>query len=689
MKKSIVLIVFSLITYTLFAVEVGGHITENTTWIPDNNPYSVVGNIFIEEGVTLTILPGTHIELGAVLLNNENYVNGCYFMLVGEESTAKMFWVNGRIIAEGTEQDSIVFTRDNDLLYNHWGTIYFDGTSQKSSFSYCKFEYSSLICMSCTKEPKGALSGEISDLSIKNCTFKDNYQGIAVDNGSQMEIINSSFYMQDGINPDWLEGSYQFVTITNENENPAYILMAGNLLPDSNQIEINNINVSLINNILSNIYITADNEPTYFISNNQLHSNYDASIYYDNQFSNYSEIYIDGNNFTTDTEARSSIYCQNGIISNNTFTDVRVSLNHCDFGDTHIFRNNIINGYRLLLNEDWLLFNNILDECYLDMNLSRHTDFYNCFLYLTGMDANYLNYNNFCSCAVLGSFGMYNIMFRNCITTTAIATQNSAGGNIQTNPHNLALIYEDYFGHDYHLSPGSIAIDAGFDTLGYYYPFDLDYNHRVWDGDNNNGTAIIDIGPYEFGAPALGGIEGITYNPINGEPVDYALIKINNENSNFTFTNNVGNFTYTLPAGIYDVYAERMYYENAAVYQVEVVEGEVTLIAIPMSAMVDVEEYEIPHSSSSIINLSNYPNPFNPETTISYQLPENGKAELVIYNIKGQKVKQLISEQLSAGQHSVVWDGRDENNKAVSSGIYFYKFKAGDFDKTRKMILMK
>ena len=688
MKKSIALIVFTLITYTLLAVEVGGHITENTTWIPDNNPYSVVSNIFIEEGLTLTILPGTHIELGAVLLNNENYVNGCYFMLVGEESTAKMFWVNGRIIAEGTEQDSIVFTRDNNLLYNHWGTIYFDDTSQKSSFSYCKFEYSSLICLSCTEEPKGALSGEISDLSIKNCTFKDNYQGMAVDDDSQMEIINNSFYLQDGINPDWMEGSYQFVTITNENENPAYILMAGNLLPDSNQIKINNINVSLINNTLSNIFITADNEPTYFISNNQLHSDYDASIYYDNQFSNYSEIYIDGNNFTTDTEARSSIYCQNGIISNNTFTDVRVSLNHCDFSDTHIFRNNIINGYRLLLNEDWLLFNNILDECYLDMNLSRHTNFYNCFLYLTGMDANYLNYNNFCNCAVLGSFGMYNIMFRNCITTTAIATQNSAGGNIQTNPHNLAFIYEDYFGQDYHLSPGSIAIDAGFDTLSSYYHFDLDYSQRIWDGDGN-GTAIIDIGPYEFSAPALGGIEGIAYNPINGEPVDYALIKINNENSNFTFTNNIGNFTYALPAGIYDVYAERMYYENAAVYQVEVVENEVTLIAIPMSAMVDVEEYEIPHSSSQISNLSSYPNPFNPSTTIKLELAESGKIELAVYNIKGQKVKTLMNCITASGIYEFIWNGKDEVGKSVGSGQYVVKLLHNRKETATKIMLLK
>jgi len=85
----------------------------------------------------------------------------------------------------------------------------------------------------------------------------------------------------------------------------------------------------------------------------------------------------------------------------------------------------------------------------------------------------------------------------------------------------------------------------------------------------------------------------------------------------------------------------------------------------------------------------NYPNPFNPITTICYQLPENGKVELTIYNLKGQKVKTLVNDQLSAGQHSIVWNGTDENNKPVSSGIYFYKLKATNFEKTRKMILMK
>ncbi|HHE40300.1 MAG TPA: T9SS type A sorting domain-containing protein, partial [Candidatus Cloacimonetes bacterium] len=80
----------------------------------------------------------------------------------------------------------------------------------------------------------------------------------------------------------------------------------------------------------------------------------------------------------------------------------------------------------------------------------------------------------------------------------------------------------------------------------------------------------------------------------------------------------------------------------------------------------------------------------NPETTISFSVTQTSSfVTLNIYNIKGQQVKQLISEQLPAGQHSVIWNGKDDNGKFVSTGIYFYKLKTENFEKTRKMILLK
>ena len=90
-------------------------------------------------------------------------------------------------------------------------------------------------------------------------------------------------------------------------------------------------------------------------------------------------------------------------------------------------------------------------------------------------------------------------------------------------------------------------------------------------------------------------------------------------------------------------------------------------------------------------NLSNYPNPFNPTTTITFNLTaEDAKnAELVIYNLKGQKVKQLNIENCKLNIGKVVWNGTDENNQPVSSGIYFYKLNARDFQQIKKMVLLK
>jgi hypothetical protein len=108
---------------------------------------------------------------------------------------------------------------------------------------------------------------------------------------------------------------------------------------------------------------------------------------------------------------------------------------------------------------------------------------------------------------------------------------------------------------------------------------------------------------------------------------------------------------------------------------------------IDFSPFVSMQPETIPQPE---IYLTNYPNPFNPTTTISFSVPQTSSFVILsIYNIKGQKVKTLVNEVLPAGKHSVVWNGRDANGKRVGSGIYFYKLKAGNFTKSRKMLLMK
>ncbi|NQV19102.1 MAG: T9SS type A sorting domain-containing protein [Armatimonadetes bacterium] len=86
---------------------------------------------------------------------------------------------------------------------------------------------------------------------------------------------------------------------------------------------------------------------------------------------------------------------------------------------------------------------------------------------------------------------------------------------------------------------------------------------------------------------------------------------------------------------------------------------------------------------------ANYPNPFNPTTTISFTLKEATEVKIDVYNITGQYVKTLINKHLEADNHNIVWNGNDNEGKSVSSGVYYYKMQAGRYTSTKKMILMK
>ncbi len=91
----------------------------------------------------------------------------------------------------------------------------------------------------------------------------------------------------------------------------------------------------------------------------------------------------------------------------------------------------------------------------------------------------------------------------------------------------------------------------------------------------------------------------------------------------------------------------------------------------------------------SFSTLSNNPNPFNSSTTINFSLPSSGSATLSIYSLTGQWVRTLISGAQTAGSHSVLWDGRDDSGKPVSSGVYISRLKMGNKVAFGRMLLLK
>jgi len=98
---------------------------------------------------------------------------------------------------------------------------------------------------------------------------------------------------------------------------------------------------------------------------------------------------------------------------------------------------------------------------------------------------------------------------------------------------------------------------------------------------------------------------------------------------------------------------------------------------------------EVAPSSNIVSGLANYPNPFNPETTISFNLRQDTDVELSVYNIRGQKVKQLLKGDLAKGNHKIIWNGKGKNDTPVGSGVYIYKITCSGKSKTNKFILLK
>jgi len=107
----------------------------------------------------------------------------------------------------------------------------------------------------------------------------------------------------------------------------------------------------------------------------------------------------------------------------------------------------------------------------------------------------------------------------------------------------------------------------------------------------------------------------------------------------------------------------------------------------------EVNQWILRKSASTIPNTfalhSAYPNPFNPITTLRYNLPEDAQVTLTIYDLIGREVTQLVNTTQEAGYRSVQWNATDKTGKPVSAGVYLYQIQAQDFIETKKMVLLK
>jgi hypothetical protein len=153
------------------------------------------------------------------------------------------------------------------------------------------------------------------------------------------------------------------------------------------------------------------------------------------------------------------------------------------------------------------------------------------------------------------------------------------------------------------------------------------------------------------------------------------------------------NLNYLIPAGESRDFEVMIFPVNAGNFSADLSvtsdDPDHLVAAIPVTAVVMPTANDDNVTPAVTALKGNYPNPFNPTTTIHYSLKTDSPVKIEIYNLLGQKVKTLVNGAKKSGNHSIVWNGKDDAGRNAGSGIYFYKMNTGKYSASHKMVLMK
>jgi len=178
----------------------------------------------------------------------------------------------------------------------------------------------------------------------------------------------------------------------------------------------------------------------------------------------------------------------------------------------------------------------------------------------------------------------------------------------------------------------------------------------------------------------ISGVVRTTQNaPINGATVSAG--------SYSATTNTAGAYSIYIPVGNWSVTASKTGYVTQTIDDVIVIANQTTTVNFQMVPGTENANDVIPITATEL--LGNYPNPFNPETTLSFALKDAGRVKLRVFNLKGQLIRELVDQDLPSGYHKFIWNGRDQQGRPVASGVYCYRLETGNYDKIKKMILMQ
>lgn len=195
---------------------------------------------------------------------------------------------------------------------------------------------------------------------------------------------------------------------------------------------------------------------------------------------------------------------------------------------------------------------------------------------------------------------------------------------------------------------------------------------------------FLQVGPtYSVSVYPAGSLSGLSNLSLKYDPNIYPLnanLSINPQSLSL-FRWNESLTAWEMAGGVVDTSAEEVSIEISQT-------GIFALFAADV--ITDIGEDDITQAlPSSFELLQNFPNPFNPSTTVQFNLPQSSQVEIAIYNILGQEVRLLINESKPAGRHQVTWDGTDNRGKPVTSGLYFYRITTDQYTMSKKMLLLK
>jgi len=314
---------------------------------------------------------------------------------------------------------------------------------------------------------------------------------------------------------------------------------------------------------------------------------------------------------------------------------------------------------------------------------------------------------------------IYGPVYSEQITNAAEFFEEEAGYLLEPGPHDTPIgnLVTDAFrattGTDVAMEPcgstaqplyqGPIVAADIFRTVGYGFNTDNGLGYRICTLDLNVEQIItvleFGVSNIEVNDEYLIQVSGMSYKydpteevgsrivlssiMIDGEPIDLTATYSVTTNEFMLMVLDYLGFGYSNPF-IFEATSE---FEVTANYVSQfdliypVVEGRIYVDPL-------IETDDVITDPENILK-ENYPNPFNPTTKIEYSLINSGQVSLEIFSIKGQKVKTLVNGNKETGSYTVIWNGKDDNDMSVVSGVYLYKLKTGNYEQTRKMILLK